>query len=59
VTLLHPNVDGETARLRVEQPGKIDGVGRFYPADPLKVELDAYVIKLNKYVNQISLDERK
>jgi hypothetical protein len=59
VMLSHPKMGGESARLRIEQPAKIDGVGKFYPTDPLKVERDAYVIKLNRNANQVTLVEKK
>ena len=36
-----------TARLRIEQPAKISGIGNFRPKDPFKVERDAFVIPLN------------
>ena len=35
-----------TARLRVEQPARMPGVGTFHPGKTLKVERDAYVVPL-------------
>ena len=42
--------DGITreARLRVEQPAKIAGIGTYRPVSPLKFERNAYTVRLGK-----------
>lgn len=37
----------KTARLRVEQPAKLGGIGKFHPAKELKSEREAYVVPLS------------
>jgi hypothetical protein len=46
------------ARLRIEQPAKIPGVGEFHPTTQLKVEREAYVIPLQKTVTWFELSSR-
>src|SRR3984893_1333160 len=43
------------ARLRVRQPGKINGVTSYRPATPLKEERDAYLVPLHKLVVWVDL----
>jgi hypothetical protein len=43
------------ARLRVEQPSKINGVGVYHPAKPFKVERDAYVVPLGVATTWVDL----
>jgi hypothetical protein len=43
------------ARLRVEQPAKVKGVGTYRPAKQLKVERDAYVVPLSKETTWVEL----
>ena len=51
--------DTPQARLRLEQPAKIDGVGLFSPRQTLTRERDAYTIPLKKNVTWIDLQARK
>ncbi|HMI50834.1 MAG TPA: DUF5695 domain-containing protein [Candidatus Saccharimonadales bacterium] len=43
------------ARLRIEQPAKLDGVGRYHPAKPVATERDAYVLPLANRTTWIEL----
>jgi hypothetical protein len=43
------------ARLRVEQPAKLDGIGVYHPRQQLKKEREAYVISLKTSATQIEL----
>ena len=43
------------ARLRIEQPAKLPGVGAFHPAKPLKSERDAFVVPLEKATTWVEL----
>jgi hypothetical protein len=43
------------ARLRVEQPAKISGVGTYHPASPLKSERDSYVVPLRRETTWVEL----
>ena len=45
----------KTARLRVEQPAKVIGVGKVHAAKELKVEREAYVVPLSGGVTWIEL----
>jgi hypothetical protein len=45
----------KVARLRVEQPAKIAGVGNYRPATQLTEERGAYVIPLRKQATQVEL----
>ena len=47
------------ARLRIEQPAKIFGVGEFHPTTQLKVEREAYVVPLKKTVTWLELSAQK
>ncbi len=47
------------ARLRIEQPAKISGVGEFHPTTQLKVEREAYVVPLKKTVTWLELSAQK
>jgi len=47
-----------TARLRVEQPAKVNGVARYQPVNPLKFEREAYVVPLAKGTTWIELTGR-
>lgn len=44
-----------TARLRIEQPAKLQGVGIYHPAKSLKIERDAYVVPLEKGTSSVEL----
>jgi len=44
------------ARLRVRQPAKIPGVGKYHPAGLLKEERGAYVVPLGKGVTWVELE---
>jgi len=46
------------ARLRVEQPAVVDGVGTFAPTDGLPVERGAYVITLSDTITEVVLELR-
>lgn len=43
------------ARLRVEQPASLRGVGRYQPAARLKFERDAFVVPLGKHLTWVEL----
>lgn len=43
------------ARLRVEQPASLHGVGRYQPAARLKFERDAFVVPLGKHLTWVEL----
>ncbi len=43
------------ARLRIEQPAKLQGVGIFHPVKPLQTERDAYVVPLEKGTTWVEL----
>ncbi len=43
------------ARLRIEQPAKLQGVGIFHPVKPLQTERDAYVVPLAKGTSWVEL----
>ena len=47
------------ARLRVEQPAKVNGVGSYGPAAALRSERDAYVVPLKAGVTWIELTARR
>ncbi len=46
-----------TARLRVEQPAEINGVGKYHPTGDLKLERNAYDIPLDKGMTVITLHD--
>ena len=48
-----------TARLRIEQPATITGVGRFGPRTDLKVEREAYIVPLESGPRRIELVVKK
>jgi hypothetical protein len=43
------------ARLRVEQPAKIAGIGTYRPVPPLKLERNAYTVPLGKATTWVKL----
>src|SRR5262249_29755132 len=45
------------ARLRIEQPSKVAGVGSYHPAAPLKLEHDAYSIPLTRPVTWVEMTD--
>jgi hypothetical protein len=47
-----------TARLRIEQPGKLAGVGTYQPSQPLRKERDAYLVPLAKNPTSIDLNTK-
>jgi len=46
------------ARLRIEQPAKVEGIGTFKPTKSLKFERGAFVIPLNKGKNSIEIKNK-
>jgi hypothetical protein len=46
-----------TARLRIEQPAKLPGVGTYHPAESLSRERDAYVVPLRNNPTWVELRE--
>jgi hypothetical protein len=44
------------ARLRIEQPAKIDGVGTYRPVSTLKSERNAYIVPLQKETTWVELN---
>ncbi len=48
-----------TARLRVEQPGKVSGVGVYHPTMPLTSERDAYVVPLTGGTTWVELTPKQ
>lgn len=46
------------ARLRVEQPAKLSGVGTYKPKQQYKVERDAYVVPLKKGITWVELSDK-
>jgi hypothetical protein len=47
------------ARLRVEQPAKVQGVGTYRPVKPLKSEREAYVVPLAKGTTWVELIDQR
>jgi hypothetical protein len=47
------------ARLRIEQPAKLSGVGTYQPRASLKLEREAYTVPLKSGVTWIELSEKK
>lgn len=47
------------ARLRLEQPAKLEGVGTYRSTKPLKLERDAYVVPLEKGTTWVVLTPRQ
>ncbi|MGB8475113.1 MAG: DUF5695 domain-containing protein, partial [Candidatus Acidiferrum sp.] len=45
------------ARLRVRQPAKINGIGTYHPAEPLKDERDAYLVPLGTGTTWVELKQ--
>jgi len=43
------------ARLRIEQPAKVSGVGNYRPAAPLQLQRGAYVVPLRKETTWLEL----
>ena len=48
-----------TARLRVEQPATVQGLGKFHPTQSLRIERGAYLVKLKSGVTWIGLVSRR
>jgi hypothetical protein len=46
------------ARLRVEQPAKVTGIGTYHPALTLRLERDVYVVPLKKGITWIDLTSK-
>jgi len=46
------------ARLRIEQPAKLKGVGSYHPATEFKLEREAFVLPLEKHVTRVELEPR-
>jgi hypothetical protein len=44
-----------SARLHIEQPAKVHGVGTYHPTKTFNIEREAYVIPLDKEVTRIEL----
>jgi hypothetical protein len=49
----------QMARLRVEQPGKVSGVGIYHPTTPLTSERDAYVVPLTAGTTWVELTPKQ
>lgn len=49
------DLNTKEARLRIEQPAKINGIGKFQPKNKLKFERGSYTIPLSKATNFIEL----
>lgn len=47
------------ARLHIEQPAKLQGVGEYRLSKPLKLERDAYVVPLEKGITWVELPPRQ
>lgn len=47
-----------TARLRIEQPAKLPGVGTYHPGKPFAVERDAQVVPLGTATTWVELTEK-
>ena len=45
----------KTARLRVEQPAKLSGIGKVHATKELKVEREAYVVPLSSRMTWVEL----
>jgi hypothetical protein len=58
ITLAPSDANTPAARLRVEQPASISGVGTFAPATSLTKERDAYVITLGSSATTVSLTSK-
>jgi hypothetical protein len=50
--------DTSQARLHIEQPAKLPGVGAYHPRQQLIKERDAYVIALKSVTSSIELTDR-
>ena len=48
----------ECARLHIEQPAKVPGVGAYHPRQSIPKERDAYVIALKSVTSSIELTDR-
>jgi hypothetical protein len=55
VGLVGGNAITPEARLRVEQPAKIAGIGNYRPVSPLKFERNAYTVPLGKSTTWVKL----
>jgi hypothetical protein len=44
-----------SARLRIEQPAKIDGVGKFAPSSSLSIEREGFTVPLGSGVTWVEL----
>jgi hypothetical protein len=55
VALAPATIHTETARLRVEQPAHIEGVGAFAPREALKVERGAFDVPLSAQPTWVEL----
>jgi hypothetical protein len=58
VTLDRADPHTPAARLRLEQPASVPGIGRYAPSGSLTVEREAYVVKLGATVTTIDLMPR-
>ncbi len=47
-----------TARLRIEQPARLDGVGSYQPATRVKTEREAFVVALSRHTTWVTLIPR-
>ncbi len=59
VTLEPATLHTPRARLRIEQPAAVDGVGTFMPSEEFPVERGAYVIPLSEVAMQVLLRSEK
>ena len=58
VALSAQTADTQQARLHIEQPAKLSGVGTYHPRQSLMKERDAYVIPLQRATRWIELTDR-
>ena len=58
IALSPQNPDTPQARLHIEQPAKVPGVGAYHPRQSIPKERDAYVIALKSVTSSIELTDR-
>lgn len=58
VVLAPASAHAPVARLRVDQPASIPGIGRFSPGEALTVERDAFVVPLSATTTRVMLTPR-
>ena len=58
IALSPQTADTSQARLHIEQPAKVPGVGAYHPRQSIPKERDAYVIALKSVTSSIELTDR-